>query len=219
MMFQNRRHAGRVLARDIEQIGRLRESVVLAVPRGGVPVAYELAVAHGLPLDVLVVRKLGVPGQEELAMGAIAEGAATVINPDIIDAFRISQKVVDAIGEQEMHEVERQQHTYRGGHPPTEIQGQAVILVDDGLATGATMRAAIRAIRSRAGRVIVAVPVGARSTCRQLQSEADLIVCTYAYESFGAVGKFYQDFQPTTDGEVKELLAAARHLRAAPPAA
>ena len=182
--------------------------MVLGLPRGGVPVAYEVAHACGLPLDVLLVRKLGVPGQEELAMGAIASGGIVVLNRRILHSVRISKETLCAAVERAKQEMERQEREFRGGRAAIEIQGRTVILVDDGLATGATMRAAARAVRPVARRVIVAVPVGAEITCRDLAGEVDQIICHEMPDPFEAVGNFYLNFEPTSDEEVKELMSA-----------
>jgi putative phosphoribosyl transferase len=210
MIFRDRRDAGRALARTVASLPNLKETIVLALPRGGVPVGFEVTHAHGIPLDILVARKLGVPGQEELAMGAITSDGTAVFNSEIIQAFRISDEMLRAASKREQIEVEREEREYRDGHPPLDITERAVLLVDDGLATGATMRAAARSARSRAKQVIIAVPVAAASTCRELRSEADLVLCTATPEPFGAVGRFYHNFQPTSDDEVRTLLARAR---------
>ena len=208
MVFQDRREAGKVLGRDVAALPELEGGVVLGLPRGGVPVAYEVARACGLPLDVLLVRKLGVPGQEELAMGAIASGGIVVLNRRILHSVRISKETLCAAVERAKQEMERQEREFRGGRAAIEIQGRTVILVDDGLATGATMRAAARAVRPVALRVIVAVPVGAEITCRDLAGEADQIICHEMPDPFEAVGNFYLNFEPTSDEEVRELMSA-----------
>ncbi len=213
MLFEDRRDAGRILAHAVSSIPHLNQAVVLALPRGGVPVAYEVARAHHLPLDVLVVRKLGVPGQEELAMGAIASGGTITLNPEVIHAFRISRDILCAISEREKLEVERREFAYRHGLPPLGITGRSVILVDDGLATGATMRAAARAVRSRAGEITIAVPVAARRICDELEQEVDRIICARTPEPFMAIGNFYGNFQPTGDDEVRTLLSAIRRMQ------
>lgn len=211
MIFQDRRDAGRALARTVLVLPGLKDVIVLALPRGGVPVAFEVAREHNLPLDILVVCKLGVPGQEELAMGAITSDGTAVFNSDIIQAFGISDETLRATTNRERFEVEREEREYREGHPPLDIVERTVLLVDDGLATGATMRAAARSARSSARQVIIAVPVAAASTCRELRSEADLVICTATPEPFGAVGRFYHDFRPTSDEEVRALLTQARN--------
>src|SRR5262245_59207705 len=209
--FRNRADAGRLLADKLAAYAGRPDVLVLALPRGGVPVAFEAARVLGAPLDVFVVRKLGVPGQEELAMGAIATGGVRVVNPDVVDALRIPTAVIDRVAEEEGRELERRQRAYRGERPEPEVRGRTVILVDDGLATGSTMRAAVAALRAQGpARVVVAVPVGAQSTCEELGREVDEIVCLAMPEPFLAVGRFYEDFSQTTDQEVHDLLAAAR---------
>jgi putative phosphoribosyl transferase len=210
MIFQDRRDAGRALARTVAALPGLKETIVLALPRGGVPVGFEVARAHSLLLDILVVRKLGVPGEEELAMGAITSDGTAVFNSDIIHAFQITDEMLRAASKRERLEVEREEREYRSGHPSLEIAERTVLLVDDGLATGATMRAAARSASSRAKHVLIAVPVAAASTCRELQCEAELLLCTATPEPFGAVGRFYRNFLPTSDDEVRTLLAQAR---------
>ena len=210
VMFQDRRDAGRILAQLVATLPDLKDAVVLGLPRGGVPVSFEVARACNLPLDILLVRKLGAPGQRELAMGAIASGGMTVLNHDILHALRVPDQVLNAVIEHELHSLERMAIAYREGRPPLEVAGRAVILVDDGLATGASMRAAARAVRPRARKVIIAVPVGAKSTCSDLRSEADRVICAEVPEPLEAVGRFYRNFDPTTDEEVRSLLAEAR---------
>jgi predicted phosphoribosyltransferase len=209
-MFQNRRDAGRVLARIVAKADDLHDAIVLGLARGGVPVAYEVACQLNLPLDVFIVRKLGVPGEEELAMGAVASGGTVVINPSIVHHLGISPEVVQAAIKREEIEIERRQRAYRDGHPPLRVEDRTAILVDDGLATGASMLAAARALRPRAERVIVAVPVAAENTCNELRSEVDDVICANTPEHFFAVGAFYRDFSQTTDEEVRSLLLQAR---------
>jgi putative phosphoribosyl transferase len=209
-MFQDRRDAGRTLAQLVATLPNLKDAVVLGLPRGGVPVAFEVARACNLPLDILAVRKLGAPGQRELAMGAIASGGTVVFNPDILQALHISEKSLHGVIEREKQALERMEGDYRQGRSPVNIDGRAVILVDDGLATGASMRAAARAVRPRAREVVIAVPVGAKSTCIDLKSEADRVVCAMTPEPLDAVGRFYRDFEPTDDEEVRRLLTEAR---------
>ena len=204
--FQDRRDAGRVLAEAVLKLPGLEDGVVLGLVRGGVPIAYEVAKACNLPLDILVVRKLGAPGQEELAMGAIASGGEVAYNEDIVRSFHVTPKVLEVMIEHEKEAIARLEHLYREGRPPAEIAGRAVILADDGLATGASMRAAIRAVKPRARAVIVAVPVGARSTCEELAREADGLVCPMMPEMFDAVSLYYREFDQTSDEEVKVLL-------------
>lgn len=181
--------------------------VVLGLPRGGVPVAAQVASAVGAPLDVFVVRKLGVPGHAELAMGAIAPGGVRVLNPLVVESLQISRESIDQVAAQEEIELARRTEAYRGNRPPLDLTDRVVIVVDDGLATGATMRAAVAAIRAhRPARIVVAVPVGARQTCDELQEQADEVVCAKVPFLFQAVGQWYQDFSPTTDQEIRVLL-------------
>lgn len=207
MIFRDRMEAGKLLARQLQKYASRPDTVVLALPRGGVPVAYQIAEALDLPLDIFVVRKLGVPGQEELAMGAIASGGIRVLNEDIIHALQIPEEMIAAVAAQEQRELERREKLYRQGKPPIDIRNKFVILVDDGLATGATMRAAAAALKKQGAKgVIVAVPVAARSTCEELSNEVDEIVCAVTPEPFYGVGSWYRDFSQTTDKEVIELL-------------
>jgi putative phosphoribosyl transferase len=221
-MFQDRRDAGRVLARAIQAAEVSREcqdAIVLGLPRGGVPVAYEVARALHLPLDIFVVRKLGVPGLGELAMGAVASDGTVALNLAIIAEFRISQEAIDSAAQREKLEIERRESAYRTGRLPARIEGRTAILVDDGLATGASMLAAARALRPRARKVIVAVPVAANSTCDELSHEVDQMICARIPWPFYSVGSFYRNFEQTTEEEVRTLLAQARNdqeaLRAA----
>jgi predicted phosphoribosyltransferase len=209
-MFHDRRDAGRTLARIVAKTRDLHDGIVLGLPRGGVPVAYEVACQMNLPLDVFIVRKLGVPGEEELAMGAVASGGTVVVNPSIVHHLGISPEVVQAAIQREEIEIERRERTYRDGHPPMRFEDRTAILVDDGLATGASMLAAARALRPRVERVIVAVPIAAQSTCNELRSEVDEVICLNTPEHFFAVGAFYRDFAQTTDEEVRSLLSKAR---------
>jgi len=184
--------------------------LVLALPRGGVPVGFEVAVALGAPLDVFLVRKLGVPGHEELAMGAIASGGVRVLNEDVIRRLDIPDEVIERVTEQEQAELERREQAYRGTWPATEVKGKTVILVDDGLATGASMRAAVTAVRQlQPRRIIVAVPIGSADTCEEMQAETDETICARTPDPFYGVGSWYEDFSQTTDEEVRELLAQA----------
>jgi putative phosphoribosyl transferase len=208
MIFKDRRDAGRALADLVVALPDLTGSVVLGLARGGVPVAFEVARVCGLPLDVMMVRKLGVPRQEELAMGAIASGGEVVLNRSILREFWVNEDELEGAIERERRELERREIIYRGGRAPIAIDGRGVILVDDGLATGASMRAAARSVRGRARQVTIAVPVGAKSTCADLKSEADRVICAVMPEPFEAVGMFYEEFGPTSDEEVKELLEA-----------
>jgi putative phosphoribosyl transferase len=206
--FENRRQAGIALARSLSRYGRRRDVAVLALPRGGVPVGHEVAQALAVPLDVFVVRKLGVPGHRELAMGAIASGGVRVLNHPVIRACRVSPAAIEQVAAEERQELERREQAYRGARPPIDVKGKATILVDDGLATGSTMKAAVHAARLLApARVVVAVPVGAAETCHDLADHADEIVCLYTPASFEAVSQCYLDFRETSDDEVRALLA------------
>ena len=208
--FGDRREAGRALASKLSKYARRRDVIVLALPRGGVPVAYEVARALEAPLDVFLVRKLGIPGHEELAMGAVATGGVRVLNVPLVRSLGIPESVVESITSKELQELERRERLYRSRRPPVDAHGKTVILVDDGLATGATMVAAIQALRNLAPkRIVAAVPVAARDTCEQLGSVADEVVCAVTPEPFHAVGLWYEDFTPTSDDEVRELLEAA----------
>ncbi|HEU0299586.1 MAG TPA: phosphoribosyltransferase family protein [Longimicrobium sp.] len=210
--FRDRAHAGRTLAADLREYAGRGDVLVLGLPRGGVPVAFEVAQALDAPLDVFIVRKLGVPGHEELAMGAIATGGVRVLNQPVVDALRIPEQVIDAVAAREQRELERRERAYRDG-PAPRVGGRTVILVDDGLATGATMRAAAQALRlQRPARLIIAVPVAAAQTCDQFRSEVDDVVCTTTPEPFYGVGMWYEDFSQTTDAEVHDLLARARRV-------
>ncbi len=210
MRFRDRDEAGELLGRDLARRLATRDDVVvLALPRGGVPVGYAVARALGAPLDVFIVRKLGVPGHEELAMGAIASGGVRVLNQDVLNYLPVSQKMIDAVAAREQQELERREREYRGARPPLDVKGKSVIVVDDGLATGSTMRAAVAALRKmEPKRIIVAVPVAAESTCNDFRAEGigDDVVCLRTPEPFQAVGLWYSDFAQTTDEEVHELL-------------
>lgn len=210
MRFRNRAEAGRLLADRLGGYAGRDDVIVLALPRGGVPVGYELACRLEAPLDVFLVRKLGVPGREELAMGAIASGGTRVLNDTLMSELRITDEQVARAAVVEGRELERREQLYRGGLPALELRGRTVILVDDGLATGATMRAAALAVRARAPeRLVVAVPVAAEPTCGEFGAEVDEVVCAQTPEPFLSVGSWYQDFSQTTDDEVRELLARA----------
>jgi predicted phosphoribosyltransferase len=208
--FTNRHDAGKALAQRLGEFAGRNDVVVLALPRGGVPVAYEVARSLDAPLDVFVVRKLGVPGHEELAMGAIASGDVRVLNQDVLDWYGLSEADVDTVSRREKGELERREQLYRGTRTLTPIDGRTVILIDDGLATGSTMRAAVEAVRRlNPARIVVAVPVGAQDTCDQLRKTADEAICLLTPASFSAVGQWYVDFSQTTDDEVRHLLASA----------
>ncbi|HEX6751597.1 MAG TPA: phosphoribosyltransferase [Longimicrobium sp.] len=209
--YHDRHDAGRTLARLLMDHAGARDVLVLALPRGGVPVGYEVARALGAPLDIFLVRKLGVPGHEELAMGAIASGGVRVLNPRVVDQLGIPRSAIDRVAEREQAELERRERAYRGDRPAPRVEGCDVILVDDGLATGSTMRAAAAALKAmRPRRLVVAVPVAAAETCDELRAEVDAVVCALTPEPFYAVGLWYEDFSQTTDEEVRELLAAAQ---------
>lgn len=213
--FRNREQAGRLLAGRLRAYGGHPDVVVLALPRGGVPVGCEVARALGVPLDVFVVRKLGVPGQEELAMGAIASGGARVLNEEVVGALGITPAVIEAAAAREGRELERRERAYRAGRPAPAVRGRTVILVDDGIATGSTMLAAVQALRHLgARRVVAAAPTVAASTARALRRSVDELVAVITPEDFAGVGQWYEDFSQTTDQEVCALLAAA----SAPPA-
>jgi len=208
--FKDRRDAGRELAAALRAYANDPGVIVLGLPRGGVPVAYEVATALHAPLDIFVVRKLGVPGHRELAMGAIASGGVRVLNQDVIGALRIAPGLVDAVAAEENSEVERRQRAYRGDVPFPKLAGRKVIVVDDGLATGSTMRAAVKALRrSDPARIVVAAPVAAAETCRILGSEADQVVCPNIPDDFHAVSLWYEEFSQTSDQEVRDLLESA----------
>ena len=214
MNYRDRRHAGRQLALALEPFSGCPDLVILALPRGGVPVALEVALALAAPLDVFVVRKLGVPGQPELAMGAIASGAVQVLNGEVIHALGIPDRRVAEVAARELAELHRRELAYRGQRAAPELEGRVVILVDDGLATGSTMRAAVAALRRLAPQqIVVAVPVGAASTVASLELDADQVICLLMPDDFLAVGDWYDDFAQTSDDEVRRLLdAAARSL-------
>jgi predicted phosphoribosyltransferase len=210
VLFQDRRDAGRELAGRLSHYAGRDDVLVLALPRGGVPIGYEVAEALGAPLDVFLVRKLGAPGQEELAMGAIASGGIRVLNPPVVRSLGITPAEIDRAAAVEQAELDRRERAYRGDRPPLDVRGKTVILVDDGLATGSTMRAAVAAVRRRGpARVVVAVPVGAAETCDDFEGEADETVCAREPAPFYGVGMWYEDFTQTTDDEVRDLLARA----------
>jgi putative phosphoribosyl transferase len=210
MFFHDRFDAGRQLAAHLEQYAGRPDVIVLALPRGGVPVGYEVARALGSPLDVFLVRKLGVPGREELAMGAIASGGVRVVNADVVNELRIPDRWLDVVATRELEELRRREEAYRDGRAAPEVRGKVAILVDDGLATGASMRAGVSALkRLDPAKVVVAVPVGAAQTCQELEQIADEVVCATTPDPFYAVGTWYRDFDQTTDEEVRDLLARA----------
>jgi putative phosphoribosyl transferase len=206
--FRDRYDAGRFLATKLTAFANRPDVLVLALPRGGVPVAFQVARALHAPLDVFLVRKLGVPGHRELAMGAIASGGVRVLNVELIHSLGISRQAVEAVIAEEQAELARRERAYRGGRPPLDVRGRTTILVDDGLATGSTMRAAAQALRQQqASRIVVAVPIAPPETCAEFEREVDEIVCALTPEPFYAVGFWYQDFSQTTDEEVHDLLA------------
>jgi predicted phosphoribosyltransferase len=211
--YRDRREAGRDLARQLQHYGDRDDVLVLALPRGGVPVAFEVATALNAPLDVFLVRKLGTPGHRELAMGAIASGGIKVLNDDVVRYLDISPEQIDAVAREEQQELERREAAYRSGRPLTSLKDRVVVLVDDGLATGSTMRAAVQAVRQQQpSRVVVAVPVGAPDTCAELGSLSDEVVCARMPTPFSAVGQWYLDFDQTTDEEVRDLLTRSAAL-------
>jgi predicted phosphoribosyltransferase len=206
--FANRTEAGRLLGERLGEYADRGNVIVLGLPRGGVPVAYEVAKRLRAPLDVFIVRKLGVPGFEELAAGAIASGGVRVLNEDVIRTIRHAQAAIETVTARETAELERRERLYRDGRPAPELRGRIVILVDDGLATGATMRAAVKALReSSAAKIVVAVPVGPPDTCREIKQLADETICLSTPEFFQAVGQYYENFSQTSDDDVRELLA------------
>ncbi|MEH2283230.1 MAG: phosphoribosyltransferase [Nostoc sp.] len=210
MLFKDRRFAGQVLAKELAAYANDPDVLVLGLPRGGVPVAFEVAKALNAPLDVLVVRKLGVPDQEELAMGAIASGGVRIVNKNIISLVKISDEVISRVAVQEERELERREQLYRPNRPLRDLQGRTVILVDDGLATGATMWAAVVTVqKQQPAQIVIAVPVAAPETCQELETEVDEIVCISTPSPFHSVGLWYESFPQTTDEEVRNLLAKA----------
>jgi putative phosphoribosyl transferase len=209
-IYQDRRHAGKVLASELANYAHRDDLVVLGLPRGGIPVAFEVATALRAPLDVFVVRKLGVPGYPELAMGAIASGGIMVLNREVIEALKIPERIIDLVVKTETRELERRERAYRGDRLPIDVTDRTVILVDDGLATGASMHAAVTALRQRRPkRVVVGVPIAAPSTCEEIGREVDDIVCAATPEPFQAVGLWYRNFSQTSDEEVRKLLEQA----------
>jgi len=205
--FRDRRDAGKTLAQKLLHYADRPDVLLLALPRGGVPVAYEVALALHVPLDVFIVRKLGVPGHEELAIGAIASGGIRVLNEEIIQALHIPEEIIEQVAQRELQELRRREEAYRGDYPPPEIHGRIAILIDDGLATGASMRAAVAGVRAQdPERIIVAVPTAAPETCEAFQNEVDEIVCAITPEPFLGVGRWYEDFEQTTDEGVRLFL-------------
>ena len=205
--FTDRRHAGRVLASRLTKYAGRNDVIVLALPRGGVPVASEVASALSAPMDVFLVRKLGTPGHRELAMGAIASGGVRVVNEDVVQWYGISEAAIDRIAREEQEELKRRERAYRDDRPAPDLTNKIVVLIDDGLATGSTMRAAAQAVQAhRPARVVIAVPVGAPQTCAELAVCADEVICARMPEPFSAVGQWYLNFEQTDDAEVRELL-------------
>ncbi len=205
--FKDRVHAGRYLAEKLAQYAGVSDTVVLGLPRGGVVVAHEIADRLGLPLDIFLVRKLGVPGYEELAMGAIASGGVRVMNEEVLGQIRISEYEIEAVSRREELELKRREAAYRGDRPKLDVTGLTLILVDDGLATGSTMRAAVKALRrQKPGRIIIAVPTASPDVCDEFRAEVDEIICGITPTPFHAVGAWYEDFSQTTDEEVEQLL-------------
>ena len=212
--FRDRATAGRLLAERLAAYADRPEVLILALPRGGVPVAFEVAKALHAPLDVVIVRKLGTPGQEELAMGAITSGGMQVLNDLVVEALDISPSAIDSVAARERRELERRERLYRGNRPPLDVRGRTVILVDDGIATGTTMRVAIVALRrQQPSRIVVAVPVAAPSTCEELRKEVEEIVCLLSPWELMAISLWYEDFTQTRDEEVCQLLEQAERLR------
>lgn len=210
--FKDRRDAGRVLARKLSAYKGQTDVIVLALPRGGVPVAYEVALALNVPLDVFIVRKLGLPGREELAIGAIASGGIRVLNNDIIRVLNVPEEVINIVARNELQELQRREHRYRGDRPAPEVRDRKVILIDDGLATGASMRAAVVGVRAQhPARIIVAVPAAAPELCNAFEFEVDEMVCGMTPEPFYGLSRWYEDFSQTTDEEVRMFLAEANH--------
>jgi putative phosphoribosyl transferase len=208
--FANRTEAGRLLAEELKAYASRNDVVVLGLPRGGVPVAYEVAKHLHVPFDVFIVRKLGVPGFEELAAGAIASGGVRVLNEDVVRAIPYAAEAIEAVTAKETAELQRREQIYREGRPAPALRDKIVILVDDGVATGATMRAAVKALRERsAAKIVVAVPVGPPDTCDELAREADEAICLTTPPFFQAVGQYYEDFSQTSDDDVRELLTKA----------
>jgi predicted phosphoribosyltransferase len=207
LVYRDRQEAGAELAGRLDALKGRSDVLILGLPRGGVPVAYEVARSLRVPLDVLIVRKLGVPGRRELAMGAIAAGNILVLDAEIVAWYRIPQTAIDAVVQEERTELSRREQAYRDGRSPAQIRDRAVVLIDDGLATGSTMKAAVQAVRAQEpATIVVAVPVGSPETCRQFANLVDEVVCARTPVYFSSVGQWYRDFSPTTDEEVRELL-------------
>jgi len=218
MIFQNRLEAGHQLAIKLGAYAGRKDVIVLGIPRGGVPVAFEVATALKAPLDIFLSRKLGVPGEEELAFGAVATGGVRILDQDLIEELNLSEREIAQITETVRAELERRERTYRGTRPSVQVEGKTVLLVDDGIATGSSMRAAIGALRQmKPARLVVAIPVAALHICKRLRSEVDELVCVHTPEFFYAIGQFYADFSQVTDEEVTELLRRAAQQAETPP--
>jgi len=214
MIFRNRQEAGRSLASRLAKYANREDVIVLGVPRGGVPVAFEVATTLNLPLDIFVLRKLGVPWHEELAFGAIGSGGGRVLNESVVEEFGISDVEIALVTRAEREELERRERLYRGSRPPLDVHGRTIILVDDGIATGSSIRAAIQALRQmKPAAIVVATPVAPQESCNRLQHEVDELVCVEMPEPFYAIGEFYDDFSQVSDDEVNELLDRASSLR------
>ena len=210
--FTDRRDAGRILAQKLSAYAKQTDVIVLALPRGGVPVAYEVAIALHAPLDIFLVRKLGLPGRDELAIGAIASGGIRVLNDEIIRVLSVPEEVINIVARNELQELQRREHNYRGNCPPPEIRGRKIILVDDGLATGASMRAAVVGVRAQhPTRIVIAVPAAAPELCDAFKFEVDEMVCGMTPEPFYGLSRWYEDFSQTTDAEVRMFLEEANH--------
>jgi putative phosphoribosyl transferase len=210
--FKDRRDAGKILARKLSAYAGHTDVTVLALPRGGVPVAYEVALALNAPLDIFLVRKLGLPGREELAIGAIASGGIRVLNKDIIRVLSVPEEVINIVARNELQELERREHAYRGNRPVPDVRDRKVILIDDGLATGASMRAAVVGVHAQhPARIVIAVPAAAPELCDAFQFEVDEMVCAIAPEPFYGLSRWYEDFSQTTDAEVRMFLEEANH--------
>jgi len=217
MIFANREEAGRKLASYLGKYANRKDVIVLAVPRGGVPVAFEVAKALQLPLDIFVLRKLGVPGHEELAFGAIGSGGVRVLDTDIVESLGLSDLIIEQVTRTERAELARREQTYRGGRPALDVRGKTAILVDDGIATGSSLRAGVRALRQmEPAAVVIAAPVAPRSTVNRLRREVDDLVCIAMPDLFYGVGQFYDDFSQISDEDVMELLECASRDRAEP---
>ena len=210
--FKDRRDAGRLLARKLSAYAGQTDVIVLALPRGGVPVAYEVALALNTPLDIFLVRKLGLPGREELAIGAIASGGIRVLNKDIIRVLSVPEEVINIVARNELQELERREHNYRGDRPAPDVRDRKVILIDDGLATGASMRAAVVGVRAQhPARIIIAVPAASPEMCDAFEFEVDEMVCGMTPEPFYGLSRWYEDFSQTTDEDVRMFLKEANH--------